>query len=396
MTSTPHLSDSAHPVAATGPRTDWRPLLACCAATFLLLAYTTVVTVSVAGIADDLGAGFAVAQWIIDVYTLVLAALVLAMGTLGDRLGHRRLFLIGLAAFAAASVACALAGSGALLVGARAAQGVGGAALFATAVPLLTQCYSGRARAVSFAVWGACAGAGSTAGTIAGGAVTEFVGWRWLFVGALPVCLVALVAGFISLPRESHRGGPIDLAGTLLITTSMTGVTFAMINAGEHGWTSVGTISGVLVGLGSAAAFVPSQRRAAHPVLPAGLFATRGFTAVLIAGFSYYFAAFAALPVLSRWLQTTEAMRPLQAALILTIQLVAFIAVTLLFSARLHDAPRSWVLGGGTVLTGLACLSGAALTARPEWTTLIAALAITGIGARAPRPPQPTRPASSA
>ncbi|MEX3737267.1 MFS transporter [Mycolicibacterium porcinum] len=395
MTSTPHLSDSAHPVAATAPRTDWRPLLACCAATFLLLAYTTVVTVSVAGIADDLGAGFAVAQWIIDVYTLVLAALVLAMGTLGDRLGHRRLFLIGLAAFAAASVACALAGSGALLVGARAAQGVGGAALFATAVPLLTQCYSGRARAVSFAVWGACAGAGSTVGTIAGGAVTEFIGWRWLFVGALPVCLIALVAGFISLPRESHRGGPIDLAGTLLITTSMTGVTFAMINAGEHGWTSVGTISGVLVGLGSAAAFVPSQRRAAHPVLPAGLFATRGFTAVLIAGFSYYFAAFAALPVLSRWLQSTEAMRPLQAALVLTIQLVAFIAVTLLFSARLHDAPRSWVLGGGTVLTGLACLSGAALTARPEWTTLIAALAVTGIGAGIVSPVLPAVAATS-
>ncbi|MEX3645725.1 MFS transporter, partial [Mycolicibacterium porcinum] len=223
----------------------------------------------------------------------------------------------------------------------------------------------------------------------------EFIGWRWLFVGALPVCLIALVAGFISLPRESHRGGPIDLAGTLLITTSMTGVTFAMINAGEHGWTSVGTISGVLVGLGSAAAFVPSQRRAAHPVLPAGLFATRGFTAVLIAGFSYYFAAFAALPVLSRWLQSTEAMRPLQAALVLTIQLVAFIAVTLLFSARLHDAPRSWVLGGGTVLTGLACLSGAALTARPEWTTLIAALAVTGIGAGIVSPVLPAVAATS-
>lgn len=149
------------------------------------------------------------------------------------------------------------------------------------------------------------------------------------------------------------------------------------------------------MGVASACSFIRVQRRAAHPVLPASLFATRGFTAVLIAGFTYYFAAFAALPVISRWLQTTQAMRPLQAALVLTIQLVAFIAVSLVFSARLHDAPRSWVLGGGTVLTGLACLSGAVLEVRPDWTTLIVALAVTGIGAGIVSPVLPAVAATS-
>jgi MFS family permease len=394
MPSNPHDDVPAHR-AVSSERPDWRPLLACCLATFLLLAYTTIVTVSVSVIAHDLGAGFAVSQWIIDVYTLGLAALVLAMGTLGDRVGHRRLFLIGLGAFGIASVWCAAASSGGLLVAARVAQGIGGAALFATVVPLLTQCYRGRSRGVAFAMWGAVAGAGSTVGTIAGGAVTEFVTWRWLFLGALPVCVLALAIGAISLPRERASRVRLDVLGTTLITLAMTGITFAVINAGENGWASTGTLCGAVVGLASVWAFAPTQRRAAHPVLPAGLFATRGFLAVLIAGFSYYFAAFAALPVLSWWLQTTQGMRPLHAALVLTIQLAAFIAVSLMFSARLHDAPRSWVLGGGTVLTGLACLSGAALLVWPHWTTLIVALAVTGIGAGIVSPVLPAVAATS-
>jgi len=374
---------------------DRRPLLACCAATFLLLVYTTVVTISATTIADDFGAGFTVAQWIVDVYTLALAALVLAMGTLGDRIGHRRVFLLALAAFGAASSACALAGSGGQLVAARAAQGVGGAAIFATAVPLLAQCYTGRARGIAFAVWGAVAGAGSAVGTLAGGAVTEFVSWRWLFVAAVPVCGIALLLGVVSLPREHDRGGRVDLAGAALITVAMTGLTYAMINAGEHGWTSTGTAAGAATGLVSAGAFVVVQRRVANPVLPADLFATRGFTGALAASFAYYFAGFAALPALSRWLQGTAGMSALQAALILTIQLVAFIAVSLTCSARLHDAPPRWVLGGGTVLTGLACLSGGAVVTRPEWTTLIGALAVSGVGAGIVSPVLPAVAATS-
>src|SRR5438874_2525180 len=137
---------SEHEVAhrsTTDRRTDWRPLVTCCLATFLLLAYTTVVTVSAPVIAQSVDSGFAVSQWIIDVYTLALAALVLAMGSLGDRVGHRQLFLIGLAGFGTASVACAVATTGGVLIAARGAQGIGGAAIFATVVPLLTLRYDG-------------------------------------------------------------------------------------------------------------------------------------------------------------------------------------------------------------------------------------------------------------
>ncbi|MCX8560321.1 MFS transporter [Mycolicibacterium mucogenicum] len=395
MPSKTFPSKSRQPALPVRRHTDWRALLACCAATFLLLVYTTVVTVSVSAIADELGAGFTASQWIVDVYTLVLAALVLAMGTLGDRVGHRRLFLTGLVAFGGASLACALVGSGGLLISARAAQGVGGAAIFATAVPLLAQSYTGRARGIAFAVWGAVAGAGSAVGTLAGGAVTEFLSWRWLFVAAVPVCGFAVVLGAVALPREHHRSGRVDLVGTALVTTAMTAVTYAMINAGEHGWASTGTVVGAATGVSAAWAFVLVQRCVRDPVLPAGLFVTRGFTGALLAAFAYYFAAFAPLPVLSRWLQGTAGMAPLQAGFILTIQLAAFIAVSLTCSARLHDAPRSWVLGAGTMLTGLACLSGWAVVVRPQWTTLIAALVVTGIGAGAISPVLPAVAATS-
>ena len=375
---------------------DWGPLVACCLATFLLLAYTTIVTVSVSQIVDDLGATFTVGQWIISAYTLGLAALVVALGTMGDRIGHRQLFLLGLGVFGAASMACGAAPSGGLLVTARAVQGLGGAALFATAVPLLTQCYRARRRAVAFAVWGALAGAGSTVGTVAGGAVTQYLSWRWLFIGALPLCVLAIVVGAVTLPRARTCGALVDWCGTALITIAMTGLVFGVINAGEAGWSSAKTLWGVAISVASVAMFLPVQRRVSHPVLPADLFATRSFSAVLITGFTYYFAAFAALPTLSHWLQTTHGMRPLHAALVLTIQLLAFIATALMLSPLLHDASRSWVLGGGTALVGLACLSGTALLLRPQWSTLIAVLVLTGIGAGVVSPVLPAFAAMSA
>ncbi|WP_204354902.1 MFS transporter, partial [Mycolicibacterium setense] len=266
--------------STTDPCTDWRPLATCCLGTFLLLAYTTVVTVSAPVIAESVGSGFAVSQWIIDVYTLALAALVLAMGSLGDRIGHRQLFLIGLAGLGTASVACAAATTGGMLIAARGAQGIGGAAVFATVVPLLTQCYDGRARGIAFAVWGAVAGAGSTVGTVAGGAVTEFVTWRWLFVAAVPICAVAVTIGAISLPRERPARTRVDVAGTALLTTAMTGTTFAVINGGEHGWTTAGTLGGIAVAAASVLFLIPAPRRAAPPGLPPPLFATHRLLAV--------------------------------------------------------------------------------------------------------------------
>ena len=195
----PSTSPNSLPVHdAAGDRDiDWRPLVTCALATFLLLAFTTVVTVSAESIAGRLGAGFAVAQWIIDAYTLALAALVVAMGTLGDRLGHRRLFLSGLILFGVASAACATATSGGLLVAARAVQGVGGAAIFGTVVPLLTQHYHARARGIAFAVWGAVAGIGSTVGTIAGGAALP---WP----PASGRCRVTIARPYDSMSRDWH------------------------------------------------------------------------------------------------------------------------------------------------------------------------------------------------
>ncbi len=179
---------------------DWRPLVTCCLATFLLLAFTTVVTVSAGNVASRLGAGFATAQWIIDGYTLALAALVMAMGTLGDRWGHRRLFLVGLIVFGVASAGCGglewqPPGRGARRPGhGRCGDLRNRRSAVDPALP--TPHARNRIRCL-----GNGCEVGSTTGTIAGGAVTQFISWRWLFLGALPICLVAVIIGGQSLSR---------------------------------------------------------------------------------------------------------------------------------------------------------------------------------------------------
>ncbi|MGH3395716.1 MAG: MFS transporter [Streptosporangiaceae bacterium] len=142
----------------------WMPLVAVCLGTFMLLVDVTIVTVALPDMAVDLKTSFSSLQWVVDIYTLILAALLLAMGSVADLYGRRRLYLGGLVVFALASLASGLAGNTALLIAARGLQGIGGAAMYATTIALLSSSYHGRDRGVAFGVWGAVSGAAAAAG----------------------------------------------------------------------------------------------------------------------------------------------------------------------------------------------------------------------------------------
>ncbi|HEY3686066.1 MAG TPA: MFS transporter [Streptosporangiaceae bacterium] len=380
----------AETTAATGSRTtgadaSWLPLVACCLGTFLLLLYTTIVNVSLPRIGAGLHAGYAGTQWIIDVYTLAVAGLLLGAGALNDVLGSKRVYVTGLAVFGLATLGCGLAGSAVVLIAARAAQGIAGAAMFAAILPLIGLTYTGRQRATAFAVWGAVAGAAGAVGTVAGGVLTEYAGWRWTFLGALPICAAAVVLAATTLagtPRGAERSGPvrIDWPGIAAITAAVTGLAYALIVAGESGSGPYGTLAGLAVAAVAGTAFVLVERRSARPILPLKLFGTRTFVGVLLVAFGYYFAAYGALPAVSVWLQDGR-MGSLGASLVLTAQLVVFVAVSGLVSARLHGLPPSRTLGGGTIAIGLGCLSGLALLAWPHWAVLVPFLILTGLGA---------------
>jgi MFS family permease len=373
--------------AATQVPTNWLPLVASCLGTFLLLVYTTIVTVAAPRIGADLHAGFGARLWIVDVFTVALAGLLLGMGSLSDHLGRKRVYLGGLTIFSLATLGCGLAGSTAVLIGARAVQGVAGAAMFATILPLVGLSYHGRDRARAFAVWGTTAGVAGAVGTFAGGVVAQFLGWRWIFLGALPICVAGLVLGAVTLTGASRADPPtgagrrLDVPGIAAFSLAATAGTYTVINGGVQGFTAPATAAAGAVTALAAVTFVLVERTSARPMMPPELFGTRAFAGVLVVAFGYYFATYGPGPVLATWLQEDTGQTPLATSLVLTAQTVAFFMVAALVSGRLHKMAPGRVLGGATVLIGLGCLSAVVVCDVPSWPAVLPALLVSGAGA---------------
>src|SRR4051794_16892234 len=170
----------------------WWTLIAVCTATFMLPVDVTIVNVALPSIAQDLHSSFTDLQWVVDAYALTLAALLLTGGSLADRLGRRRIFLIGLVVFTVASGLCGLASSPLMLNLFRALQGVGGAFMFATSLALLASAFQGRERGTAIGIWGATIGAAVAVGPLVGGVLTEWIGWEAIFFVNVPIGVLAI------------------------------------------------------------------------------------------------------------------------------------------------------------------------------------------------------------
>ena len=253
----------------------WLPLVAICTGTFMLLIDVTIVNVALPDIATDLSTTFTQLQWVVDVYALALAALVLGAGSLADLYGRRKLYLIGLVLFALASLACGLAPDAGFLIAARGIQGIGGAIMFATTIALINTSYKGRDRGTAFGVWGAVVGASAALGPILGGALTE-LSWRWIFFVNLPVCVVAVALTLTAVQEARQPGAPRpDVPGIALFTLGAGAVVFGLVRAAADGWGRADAWGPIAGGLVVLALWVPVELRRPTPMLDVRLFRSR-------------------------------------------------------------------------------------------------------------------------
>ncbi|MGW8375009.1 MFS transporter [Streptomyces sp. ODS28] len=360
----------------------WWPLVAICLGTFMLLVDVTIVNVALPEISRALRPSMAALQWVVDAYALALAALLLTAGACADFFGRRRMYLVGLAVFAGASLLCGLAPGPAVLIAGRAVQGVGGAVMFATTTALLASVYAGRDRAVAFSVWGAVSGSATAAGPVLGGLLSQHWGWPAVFLVNLPVAAATVLLVRKVLPEHDGGQGPerrrFDVAGAVTFTVAAGAVVAGLI---------AGSAALIGTGLLALAAFVGVEVRSPQPMLNLRLFRRPAFTGLMLAALVLQGAAFAHLGYTSLWLQTVLGLPPLAAGLVLTPLSLAGLLTSSLAGRRLQGVPARFPVSAGLLLIGTGVLSQALIRPDSGWTVLLGGLIVTGLGAGAMTPP---------
>ncbi|KAA0021751.1 MFS transporter [Antrihabitans cavernicola] len=360
----------------------WAPLIAISLGTLMLLVDVTIVNVALPAMADDLKAPFSTLQWVIDVYALALAALVLAAGTVADRIGHRTAYLGGLGLFAMASAASGLADTATLLVIARGVQGLGGAIMFATTFALLNSSYTGKDRGAAYGVWGAVSGMAAAIGPIAGGLLVEHLSWRWIFFVNLPISVLAIVmvVGYISV-GDRRADQRLDVAGMLSFTLSASALTFGLIRGAEDGWTSSTVLASFVVAAAALIAFVSIELRIAQPLLDLRLLRHRPFVGSMLAGGILTLTAFANLAYVAIWLQNVQGLSPVEAGLVSSPLAVAAFVVSAVTGRVVHGRAPHLVIGGGVLLVGIGeLIVWLQLGDTSGWGALMAGLIVVGLG----------------
>ena len=269
----------------------------------------TVVNVALPAIRDDLGTSLTGLQWTVNAYLVTLSSLLLLGGSLGDRLGRRKVFVVGLAGFTCASLACGLAPSSGALIAARAVQGVGGALLVPGSLAIIAASFDPDDRGRAIGAWSGLAGVASSIGPFLGGWLIDAVSWRLVFLINVPLAAVAIVIAWRHVPEtRSAREVPLDFTGAALITTALAGLSYAAI---EHRGTA-GAMAAV-VGVTALIAFLLVERASTHPMLPLDIFGSRQFTGTNLTTLAVYAGLGGALFLVVLRLQITLGYSALEA-----------------------------------------------------------------------------------
>jgi EmrB/QacA subfamily drug resistance transporter len=356
-------------------------LVAVCATTFMLLVDITIVNVALPSIQRGFAASLSGLQWVVDAYALTLAALILTAGALADRYGRRLVFAGGIAIFSVASLLCGISWNVASLDAARALQGVGGAALFATALALIGAEYAGPGLPGAIAAWGATVGLAVAAGPLLGGIITDAIGWRWIFFVNVPVGACALAIA-VTRVRESRdpNARRADVAGLVTLAASISLIVFALLRGNASGWSSATILGSLVAGGVLLVAFAVVEIRQERPMLDVSLFRVPAFLGVQLATFCLGAGMFALFPFLSIYLQDIDGESPLGAGLRF-LPITAFVFVVPLLLRRFAPgAPMRAMLAGSLAVIAGGLLLLQIVDVGSSWTVLLPGFIVCGIG----------------
>jgi EmrB/QacA subfamily drug resistance transporter len=357
-------------------------LLATVLGSGLAMLDATVVNVAVRAIGEDFDASFGQLQWTLNAYTLTLASLILLGGSLGDRYGRRRVFVVGVVWFALASLLCGVALNIEMLIAARALQGIGGALLTPGSLAIISATFDAEDRPAAIGAWSGLGGVAAAIGPFLGGWLVEAVSWRAVFLLNLPLAALVIAVALRHVPesKDPRAVRHFDVPGTVLAAGGLGALTYALIGSGDGGVSPTEIAIGV-AGIGALAAFVWVERHSPSPLVPLDLFSSRQFTAANVVTFAVYAALGGVFFLLVLHLQVVAGFPPLAAGA----ALIPATAMMLLLSARMgrlaqRIGPR-WPMTVGPLIAA----TGLLLTLRigpgsSYWRDVVPAVAVFGLG----------------
>jgi EmrB/QacA subfamily drug resistance transporter len=359
----------------------WWTLIAVCFGTFMLLLDITVVNVALPDIQAALHSTFADLQWVIDAYSLTLAAFLLTAGVLGDMYGRRGMFAVGLVLFSLASLACGIAATPMVLNLSRGAQGVGGAIMFATSLALIAQAFSGKERGTAIGIYGAVVGGAVAIGPLVGGAITSGIGWRWIFFLNIPIGVVALI---ITLTKVDNAKIPsarrIDWLGFFTFSASLFMLVFALVQGNAKGWGSHYIVSLLIGSAVLMAVFLVGEWRQKDPMLDLAIFKRPAMVGVALGSFTISVSIFAMFLYLTLYVQVILGYSAFQAGLrFLPLTLLAFLVAPI--SGKLTVKIQSrYLMSLGLALVAVGCQFMTHVSATSTWLVLLPGFLVCGAG----------------
>jgi EmrB/QacA subfamily drug resistance transporter len=360
----------------------WWTLGALCFALFMIMLDNTVVNVALPAIRADLGISVSELEWTVAAYALTFASLLLTGGKLGDLLGRRKIFIVGLTVFTLSSLACGLSSSAPQLISARAVQGIGAALMMPATLSIISHTFHARERGMAIGIWAGVSALALAIGPLLGGIITEHISWNWIFYVNVPIGVLAVIAAIVVVPesKDTSHEQRLDLPGLLTSGIGLLALVYGLIEGHQYGWTSARILGLFAVAVVALGGFVLLEMHQRLPMLDLSLFRNGTFAGANIVAILVTLAMFGIFVFFPIYMQTIRGWSPIQAGAALlpwTVMIVIFAPI----AGKLSDRVGSrWLMAGGMTVVAACCLLLSTVTLHSTFWHMLPAFLLGGLG----------------